>query len=424
LRGGFTVEGTPNHPIICSAITRGDVQRTSSNRYHFSDNTFFKQLSEIDIGDAVYIPIGYNIFPIEYVPTKMQVKPKYQNSQADCRIPEYFTEDFAELLGIYFADGSMHDGCGQFSIRISNKDQDVINRTTELVGKVFGLTTSVRWEHTTWSTEFGSKRIECIREILGRGASNKYVPSAIMQSPKSVVCAFIRGTTLDSSYDPSRQRLAINYYRKDAAEFVHQALANMGILSGLTIQNSNYRSKKHYRLLISGEYYKQFLNIVGVVQCSKRDIRETYAHSKFILNKDGFYAYVESIEHKTNTVYDLTVPNTHSFIANGVVNHNTGRMSSSEPNVQQIPSHATDIRHQFRATPAMEKIDDCAQTDNGVEVTIGLYDTVYMADNTEKEVIDLQVGDVVKILNNKEEVTAIVKSISNQAPHASICFDV
>jgi DNA polymerase I-like protein with 3'-5' exonuclease and polymerase domains len=36
----------------------------------------------------------------------------------------------------------------------------------------------------------------------------------------------------------------------------------------------------------------------------------------------------------------------------------TGRMSSSDPNVQQIPSHALDIRHQFRATPAMEKVVD------------------------------------------------------------------
>lgn len=419
LRGGFTVEGTPNHPIICSAITRDDVQRTSSNRYHFSDNTFFKQLSEIDTGDAVYIPIGYNIFPTEYVPTKMQVKPKYQNSQADCRMPEYFTEDFAELLGIYFADGSMHDGCGHFSIRISNKDQDVISRTTELVDKVFGLTTSVRWEHTTWSTEFGNKRIECIRRVLGRGASNKYIPSAIMQSPKSVVCAFIRGTTLDSSYDPGRQRLAINYYRKDAAEFVHQALANMGILSGLTIQNGNYRSKEHYRLLISGEYYKQFLDIVGVVQSSKRDIRETDAHSKFILNEDGFYAYVESIEHKTNTVYDLTVPDTHSFIANGMVNHNTGRMSSSDPNVQQIPSHATDIRHQFRATPAMEKIDVCEQVGNTLQITLGSYDSVIINGGEQKDVVDLSIGD--EIISVKGILK--IREVNHQLPYTTLVFD-
>ena len=29
----------------------------------------------------------------------------------------------------------------------------------------------------------------------------------------------------------------------------------------------------------------------------------------------------------------------------------TGRMSSAEPNLQNIPSHAVDIRHMFRATP-------------------------------------------------------------------------
>lgn len=33
------------------------------------------------------------------------------------------------------------------------------------------------------------------------------------------------------------------------------------------------------------------------------------------------------------------------------VGADTGRMSSSEPNAQNIPSHATDIRHMFRATP-------------------------------------------------------------------------
>lgn len=417
LRGGFSVEGTPNHPIICSAITKADVQRTSSNRYHFSDAVSFKQLSEIAVGDAVYIPVGYDIFPEEYVPTGMSVKPKYQNSQSDCVVPDYFTEDFAELLGIYFADGSMHDGCGHFSIRINNKDQDVINRVTELVDKVFGLPVSVRWGHTTWATEFGNKRIECIRNVLGRGASNKYIPSAIMQSPKSVVCAFIRGTTLDSSYDSNRQRLAINYYRKDAAEFVHQVLANMGILSGLTIQNSNSRGNIHYRLLISGEYYKKFLDTVGVVQSSKRDIRETYIHSRLLVNQGGFYAYVEDIGCSTNTVYDLTVPETHSFIANGMVNHNTGRMSSSEPNVQNIPSHALDIRHQFRATPAMKQCITCENSDEGIHVTVSRWASVTTPEG-DIDVNELVPGIEVKMFADDSEVWKVVKccNVSSSDP--------
>lgn len=92
--------------------------------------------------------------------------------------------------------------------------------------------------------------------------------------------------------------------------------------------------------------------------------------------------------------------------------------------MQQIPSHANDIRHQFRATPSMEKIDDCNETDNGIEVTLGTYDTVFMADGTEKEVIDLQVGDIVMLQNNNQEVKAIVRSISHQTPDTCLCFTV
>lgn len=425
LRGGYTIEGTPNHPIICSVLNKADVRRTPSNLYHLGDNTEFRQLGDVAVGDAVCIPLGYNIFPTEYVPTGFTLKAKYKGDQLDCKVPEYFTEDFAELMGIYFADGSIHDACGHFSIRISNKDEEVIQRTIELVDQVFGLPAKKVWGHTTWTTEFGNKRIECIRSVLGRRAENKYIHWAIMQSPKSVVCAFIRGTTLDSSYDAKRQRLAIHYYRKDAADFVHQVLANLGIASSLTVQNPNARTAyTHYRVSVSGEYYRKFIDIVGVVQSSKRDIRDTYTHSKFVVKDDQYFAYVESIGHSIEDVFDLTVPGTHSFIAQGIINHNTGRMSSKSPNVQNIPSHALDVRHMFRATPAMEKIDVCDQTENGIEVTIGLYDTVYMADNTEKDVIDLQIGDVVKLLKDNKEVNAVVKSISNQAPYAGICFDV
>ena len=425
LRGGFSVEGTPNHPIICSALNRSDVQRTASNRYHFGDKVDFRPLEDVRIGDAICIPLGYNIFPTEYVPTGFVLKDKYQHSQRDCKVPMYFNEDFAELMGIYFADGSMHDSAGHFSIRISNKDEDVIQRTTELVDAIFGLPAKKVWGHTTWSTEFGNKRIECIRNVLGRGATNKYIHPAIMQSPKSVICAFIRGTTLDSSYDATRQRLTIHYCRKDAAEFVHQALANIGIVSSLSVQNPDKKTNYiHYRLSVSGEFYKKFIDTVGVVQSSKRDIRDKYAHSKFVVQDNKYFAYVETIEQSKNDVYDLTVPNTHSFIANGMINHNTGRMSSAEPNVQNIPSHALDVRHQFRATPAMEKVDDCDETENGIEVTLGTYDTLFMSDGSEKDVIDLQIGDEVILIDNDKEVNAIVKSISHQAPNTSLCFDV
>lgn len=119
-------------------------------------------------------------------------------------------------------------------------------------------------------------------------------------------------------------------------------------------------------------------------------------------------------------VYDIEVEDIHNFIANEICVHN----SSKDPNVQNIPSHALDIRHQFRATPAMEKTSDCEETDEGIVVTLGSYDTVYMADGTEKDVIDLRVGDTIILLNNGKEVQGIVKSISDQAPNTCLCLNV
>ena len=119
-------------------------------------------------------------------------------------------------------------------------------------------------------------------------------------------------------------------------------------------------------------------------------------------------------------VYDIEVEEFHNFIAEGICVHN----SSADPNVQNIPSHALDIRHQFRATPAMMKVSNCTIQEEGITVTLGNYDTVWLEDGSPIKVHALNVGDKVQLMNNKKEVIGIVKSISNQAPNTCIYFDV
>lgn len=66
-------------------------------------------------------------------------------------------------------------------------------------------------------------------------------------------------------------------------------------------------------------------------------------------------------------VYDLCIEGHHNFIANELCVHN-----SNSPNMQNIPSHATDIRHMFRATP--EK-DELVSSDDG-KFTLKYYDRI------------------------------------------------
>lgn len=59
----------------------------------------------------------------------------------------------------------------------------------------------------------------------------------------------------------------------------------------------------------------------------------------------------------------------------------TGRFSSAEPNLQNIPSHATDIRHMFRATPVKEEFRDCLEHDEYQEITLRSFESVYSDSN-------------------------------------------
>lgn len=90
----------------------------------------------------------------------------------------------------------------------------------------------------------------------------------------------------------------------------------------------------------------------------------------------------------------------------------TGRLSSADPNMQNIPSHADDIRHMFRATPARNIEVDCEDIDNEIHVTLFKYDRVYTATDM-KKVENLVVNDTVLLKNDGKEVYAIVKQLEN-----------
>lgn len=96
----------------------------------------------------------------------------------------------------------------------------------------------------------------------------------------------------------------------------------------------------------------------------------------------------------------------------------TGRLSAADPNMQQIPSHAADIRHQFRATPAMEKITSCEETEDTYQITLGSYDSVTIRDGSQKDVIDLEESD--GIISNHGILE--IYSIRHNLPYTTIIF--
>ena len=341
LRGGYKVVGTPNHPIICSAVSKADIARNKSDRQikRLTETHDFRKLEDIQLGDTVAIPYGYNIFPTEYVETGLEIF-KHSQTLPNHKLPKVITEEFAEFLGMYHADGDYKYADDKFQIRLNNKNPEVINRFNYLVTELFGVSCNSEIGKTTIATTFSSLSFKGLLKYLNKGARNKKIPQEIMNSPKSVICAYIRGMTLDSTFNADRQRLYLNCVDEVSNHFIKEVLANIGILT--SAKRDTYKAGKDHcgndveevpveRIGIVGEMYKKFLDEIGVIESDKRLICDKYKKNQYLCNDGYYYAYVEKIEHTTNDVYDLTVPETHSFICGAVINHNTGRVSSDSP---------------------------------------------------------------------------------------------
>lgn len=97
----------------------------------------------------------------------------------------------------------------------------------------------------------------------------------------------------------------------------------------------------------------------------------------------------------------------------------TGRFSSSSPNMQNIPSHAGDIRHMFRATPTQQHSVAVTPVGNTLEVTLP---NVYSINslNGPIQVSDLTVGTSIKLKHNGKDAICRILELHKQTQDTAI----
>lgn len=375
---GFVLEGTFNHPVMVSKYTSKDLNVIYNDKklLQIWEGKQFKELSQISVGDIIELPCNYSTSSNSYQETGLVLGRIYNNRNAQAKIPEYYDEDFAEFLGMYHADGSASSREGTYTIALANDEDDVISRFKVLAEKLFNVTVTMyakQRELHEVESYINCKRIESVDSILSHGKRNKRIPSAIWRSPISVINAYIKGMTLDSSVhiegQTGRVEFELSIIHPDDARLVQIHLASQGILCGWGFnENKDFKSP---RLKFNADNYMLFRDIIGFVESRKYVqtdpcIKNPYRRRRI---EDSFRVKVKSIEFSHNDVYDFHVPESHSFISNGFISHNTGRMASENPNLQNIPSHRTDIRHLFRGTP--QKVENM-QCSNDAQDNIGI----------------------------------------------------
>lgn len=100
-------------------------------------------------------------------------------------------------------------------------------------------------------------------------------------------------------------------------------------------------------------------------------------------------------------VYDIEVEGYHNFIANEICVHN----SSQAPNLQNIPSHADDIRHMFRATPEQYMTVESIDSEDSIQFKLNNTYSIKLIDGKFKKVRDLTIGDAFTTMFESNSVT-------------------
>lgn len=360
---GFSVETTPEHPLM---VLSAEGVPT------------WKKVSDLVVGDAVAIARDTQMFSTEYIPIPQVLKRPNDNSSRD--VPqETLDEEFGYLMGALVGDGGM---TVRGRITLTSADREIAQPFRDLLAR-WGIRTLL---HGKYDWVGCSTRLWDTLEALGLGkekSPQKQVPWAILQSPKTVQKAFLQGLFDTDGSVGKNGYVSYGSSSKILMSTVQQMLLNFGIVGRIrdrpkvnawemnicgrdaslfydrvgfrlsrkadraslapSIQNSNVDvvpnvaspinactrqqelpRKSHkklwdYRIGRRKPSYQTLVNLRGFFQ---RESPERDALD-WVLSHQFFWDPIVSLSPSQASVFDLTVPKTHSFVAGGFLNHNT-----------------------------------------------------------------------------------------------------
>ncbi|MEW6213265.1 MAG: LAGLIDADG family homing endonuclease, partial [Acidobacteriota bacterium] len=387
LRQGMTLEGTPEHPIAVVG-ERGRLE--------------FRRLDEIKPGDIVAVKFNTQTFG--------------SLAEVDARQ--------AYLMGLLVGDGNISTSN---RVELTSADDEIVDFFHSHLSHRYGKELHIGKSSDGLTSKVSSWQVK--KDLFDAGMSSllsfdKSIPVSILQAPKEIVTAFLRGL-FDADGYFSRYSFGYSTVSKKLADQVTALLLNLGIVPRLRVKNEidETHPRRVYEITVSGTSLPIFAQEVGfkltrkqkqledylqnegvgtntnvdlfynlsdaIVECwqelsrngkstsrlaalvdkvrdrgriSRNSLGEMVrafnegdcSHSELsylasLADADIFFSPVEEIESGFADVYDFTVPETHSFISNGIISHNTllARAIAGEANVPFFSISGSDFVEMF-----------------------------------------------------------------------------
>lgn len=328
------------------------IETTAEHKFFTESNRWVK-LKRLQKGDKVCL-------------LKPTFNKKYQWVELDLGLPILkqklkIDEEFAEFIGIFMGDGSVCKPPGTsvyvLSMVFDKRDRDTANKVEKKMEKMFGRKIGTRLTGTkrgclelrVASKYFGElfTSLELI-ERRNRGIKRKvHVPSYILNSPKSVVAAFLRGLfDADGFIAYPYPRVGFFSKYKQFIKDIQLLLLGFGITSRYSEREASLNEYRYVarELALRKAETRRFMRKIGFISKRKNSRWEnrkaTNKTKRIIRNSKGQFIkgrgmdwnslkiklvdVIVSIE-KTGLkkVYDMEVRPEHYYSANGLWIHNS-----------------------------------------------------------------------------------------------------
>jgi stage V sporulation protein R len=236
--------------------------------------------------------------------------------------PSHVTEELAEFLGYLIGDGNIHTTTQ--AIGYTSGDWELTDRYATLVTQLFAIKPKVFWDNRTasgkggrWRAVFYSANVLELLKSLGvdlyATARQKRIPDVILRSPKSVVSAFLRAYFDCDGCASVKSGVILSTCSDDIALALQIVLLNYGILTRRHGPNVH----------ITGASAAVYEREIGFDLARKREKLQRYLGNHQWMQRENPWDEVVSIEHGVADVYDITVDDTHRYVANGMLHHNS-----------------------------------------------------------------------------------------------------
>jgi ribonucleotide reductase alpha subunit len=260
-------------------------------------------------------------------------------------IPERWSHDLGVTLGVLVGDGWLSESSGS-PVGFAFSEPELLAQVHEPMKRWFGAG-HVHQRSSVMQLTYSRLPYEFFRTlgVAEARAHEKRTPESIWQAPREAVVGFLQGLfSADGSVQVNQEKMDCTVRLASSSRALLQdvqvLLSNFGIMARLHQRrnagerllpdgkggHAMYPHHAQYELIIGKANRDRFAETIGFLQSEKQDkLRAFIQGKKRASNRETYQDTILSIEDAgIADVYDLTQPDTHSLIANGLVCHNCG----------------------------------------------------------------------------------------------------